>query len=125
MNQSLSLKAAAFLGALAVVLGASGAHGLAPTLDAMGTKATFELASRYHFYHVFALLATGILMSTFHHNQRLQWAAILFASGIFFFSGSLYLLSFVKVRWIWPVTPLGGLCFIAGWVLLGLGVTKK
>lgn len=124
MNHSTTLQTGAMLGALAVALGAFGAHGLAPTLDAMGTKATFELANRYQFYHVFALLATGLLMRSTPHKQ-FSWAAILFAVGILFFSGSLYLISFVKVSWIWPVTPAGGMCFIAGWIMLGLGIAKK
>jgi uncharacterized membrane protein YgdD (TMEM256/DUF423 family) len=124
MNHSTTLQTGAMLGALAVALGAFGAHGLEPTLNALGTKATFELATRYHFYHVFALLATGLLMRSTPHKQ-FKWAAILFTTGTLFFSGSLYLLALTKVSWIWPVTPAGGMCFIAGWIMLGLGIAKK
>jgi uncharacterized membrane protein YgdD (TMEM256/DUF423 family) len=124
MNQSLTLKMAATLGALAVMVGAFGAHALAPTLENLGTKHIFELASRYHFYHVFALLATAILMQ-FFNDRRLTRAAICFALGILFFSGSLYTMALVKLGWLGPVTPVGGLFLIAGWILLGWSFFKK
>jgi uncharacterized membrane protein YgdD (TMEM256/DUF423 family) len=124
MNQSITLKLAAVLGALAVIVGAFGAHALAPKLESLGTKTVFELASRYHFYHVFALLATGLVMQ--HFNGRgLEWASVCFVLGILFFSGSLYAMALVKLKWLGPVTPIGGLFFIAGWILLGWGIVKK
>jgi uncharacterized membrane protein YgdD (TMEM256/DUF423 family) len=124
MNQFITLKVAAILGALAVVIGAFGAHVLAATLNQLNTESIFELANRYHFYHVFALLATGLLMQLVN-TRGLQWAAMCFALGILFFSGSLYTMALVKLSWLGPVTPVGGLFLIAGWILLGWNIAKK
>ncbi len=119
---------AALLGALTVVLGAFAAHTLKEILDA-GEMQVFETAVKYQMYHVLALLAVGILYQAFPVKQ-LRIAGNLFIAGIVLFSGSLYLLTFIKHQqinalWIGAVTPLGGLCFIAGWVVLALGIAKK
>jgi uncharacterized membrane protein YgdD (TMEM256/DUF423 family) len=115
---------AALLGALTVGLGAFGAHGLKKILDA-GQLAVFETAVRYQFYHVLALLATGILYQTWP-GPRLVWAGRLFLAGIPLFSGSLYLLCLLpQYPWLGAITPLGGTAFIAGWLLLCAGVLKK
>lgn len=89
----------------------------------------FETAARYQMYHSLALLATGILYDQL--NQRLsRLAAYGFITGMLCFSGSLYFLStteltgFSNLRWLGPVTPLGGLFFITGWILLGLSAYK-
>ena len=89
----------------------------------------FETAVRYQFYHVFALLAAGILYKEFPGRQ-LQWAGNLFITGILVFSGSLYLLCYVKyaglpLTWLGAITPLGGVAFIAGWLMLFTGLIKK
>ena len=85
----------------------------------------FETGVRYQFYHAFALLAVGILYKDFP-GKLLQWAGTLFICGIILFSGSLYVLCGVQsMKWIGAITPFGGLCFIAGWILLGSGVSKK
>jgi len=114
---------AALLGAAAVAIGAFGAHGLKPHLDAYGL-AIYEKGVQYQFYHVGALLLTALLRRQ-RPDRRLDWAAGLFTAGILFFSGSLYLLACrsllpFPVGWAGPVTPLGGLCFIGGWVALAL-----
>lgn len=119
---------AALLGGLSVALGAFAAHQL-KAIAAADVLQVFETAARYQMYHALALLATGILYQPFPVKQ-LQWAGGLFIAGIILFSGSLYFLCFVKHQnipalWIGAVTPLGGLCFIAGWVLLALGIAKK
>ncbi len=119
---------ASLLGALSVILGAFGAHALkkiAPE-DALPI---FETAVRYQFYHVFALVIAGILYQS-HSNAFVQWAGNCFVIGILFFSGSLYLLTYAKAvssssfNWAGPVTPLGGLFLIAGWILLAVGIAK-
>lgn len=123
------LKLAALLGALSVILGAFGAHTLRSMISDR-SLAIFETGVRYQFYHVIALLLTGILYKEFA-NSYLQWAGRLFCLGVLFFSGSLYLLTFIEIaettglKWIGAVTPLGGACFIAGWLLLAAGVSKK
>ena len=124
MNQHVTLRLAACLGALAVIVGAFGAHGLEPTLESLGTKHIYELASRYHFYHVFALLMTGILMS-YSNSKRLGYAAICFVIGMLFFCGSLYTMSLIKLKFLGPITPIGGVFLILGWVFVALGIQKK
>lgn len=116
------LQLAAILGALAVSIGAFGAHGLKPHLTAYQID-IFEKGVQYQFYHVLALLATGFLLQQSPGNRRLRWAGWLFVAGIVAFSGSLYLLACrdllaFPVAWAGPVTPLGGLCFVAGWIAL-------
>ena len=123
------LKTAAILGALSVALGAFAAHTLKEMVSeyAMGI---FETAVRYQFYHVFALLAVGILYQQFG-GKMLKWAGRLFILGILLFSGSLYALTIVKgavlpgFNWLGPITPLGGLCFIGGWIFLFIALLKK
>ncbi len=113
---------AAILGALSVALGAFGAHALKKIVEA-DAVATFETGVRYQFYHTFALLAIGILYRRMP-GKLMEWAGILFISGIVLFSGSLYLLTYlnatetVGLKGVGAVTPLGGLCFIAGWICL-------
>ncbi|WP_346318323.1 DUF423 domain-containing protein [Chitinophaga sp. YIM B06452] len=120
---------AALLGALAVILGAFGAHKL-KELVPPETVSTFQTGVTYQFYHVFALLAVGILYAHVPGPQ-LVWAGRLFLAGILLFSGSLYVLTLLKatdtvgLRGIGAITPIGGLAFIAGWIMLLLGVLKK
>jgi uncharacterized membrane protein YgdD (TMEM256/DUF423 family) len=122
------LKTAALLGALSVMLGAFAAHSLKKILTADDLQ-IFETAVRYQFYHVFALLAVGILYATFP-GKLMQWAGRFFIAGIVLFSGSLYLLCYVKyaqlpLNWLGAITPFGGACFIAGWLLLFGAVAKR
>ena len=126
--QKSFIKLAAFLGALAVMLGAFAAHGLKQILLPENLQ-VFETAVRYQFYHVFALLAAGILYKEFA-NKFMKWAGVLFVAGIVLFSGSLYLLCYVKyqnlnLNWIGAITPLGGAAFISGWICMFIAVSKK
>ena len=122
------IRIAAIIGLLSVVLGAFAAHTLKELLSAE-TVSIFETGVRYQFYHGFALLAAGILYKEFP-NRFIRWAGIFFIIGIILFSGSLYLLTYVKgsvmpgYKWLGPITPLGGLSFILGWVFLCIGVLK-
>jgi uncharacterized membrane protein YgdD (TMEM256/DUF423 family) len=116
------------LGALAVALGAFAAHQLKAIVPA-DVLQIFETAVKYQMYHALALLAAGILLQQFPVKQ-LTWAGNLFIAGIILFSGSLYLLCFIKqqqinANWVGAITPLGGLCFIAGWILLAVGVARN
>jgi uncharacterized membrane protein YgdD (TMEM256/DUF423 family) len=122
------IKAAAVLGAFSVALGAFAAHGLKQLLPADNLQ-IFETAVRYQFYHVFALLVVGILYKEFP-GKLMKSSGKLFVAGIIIFSGSLYLLCFVKymalpLNWLGAITPLGGAAFIAGWVALFGAVVKR
>ncbi len=116
------------LGALSVILGAFGAHALKKMVPEEALT-IFETAVRYQFYHVFAIALAGILYQNFS-NAFITWAGVCFIIGILFFSGSLYVLTYAKAvesssfNWAGPITPLGGLFFIAGWILLAIGITK-
>lgn len=120
---------AALLGALAVALGAFGAHGLKKYVPAESIS-TFETGVRYQFYHVFALLLVAILYERFP-VKWLRFAGNCFLLGIALFSGSLYLLTAFKatetvgLEKFGIITPIGGLFFIAGWLLLIAGVGRK
>jgi uncharacterized membrane protein YgdD (TMEM256/DUF423 family) len=122
------IKTAALLGALSVMLGAFAVHGLKKILTADDLQ-IFETAVRYQFYHVFALLGVGILYASFS-GKLMVWAGKFFIAGIILFSGSLYLLCYVKynqlpLNWLGAITPFGGASFIAGWVLLFWAVAKR
>jgi uncharacterized membrane protein YgdD (TMEM256/DUF423 family) len=119
------IKIAAFLGALAVGIGAFGAHGLKPLLNEYQI-AIFEKGVQYQFYHALAMLAVGMLLQKNPNSLWLRRSGWLFLSGIIGFSGSLFLLACrdllpFPVFWAGPVTPLGGLCFLAAWLMLYWG----
>lgn len=105
-----------------VAAGAWGSHGLRMVLSPE-LLMVFETAVRYQMYHAFALFFVGILLMQADGSvrRRLRFSSAAFAAGIFLFSGSLYGLSLTGVRWLGAVTPLGGACFIAGWMLFGTG----
>jgi len=119
------LRLCALLGALAVAIGAFGAHGL-KSIAGPEQLETFGTGVRYHFDHVFAIGLGAALWPVTGINQRqLKRAAWCWAAGILLFSGSLYLLSLrevinVPVAILGPITPVGGLFFIVGWVMLFL-----
>ena len=106
---------AALLGALGVILGAFGAHGLQTRLSTEQLE-SWDTAVRYHLLHSVALLALALF--AIESGRSIQLPAWLFSLGILFFSGSIYLLVLTGQRWLGPVTPLGGLCLIAGWLSL-------
>ncbi len=123
------LKTGVLIGALSVALGAFAAHSLKESVSDYAVS-IFETGVRYQFYHAFALLASGIFYKEFQ-NKFIKWSGKLFIAGIILFSGSLYMLTFIKAavkpgyNWVGAITPIGGLCFIAGWLCLFLGVLKK
>ena len=106
---------AAVSGALAVMAGAFGAHGLRARVSVEQLQA-WTTASQYHLLHSVALLALALYAA--QSDRSIQWPAILFTVGIVLFSGSIYLLVLTPARWLGPVTPVGGLFLIAGWVSL-------
>jgi uncharacterized membrane protein YgdD (TMEM256/DUF423 family) len=115
------LMIAAVAGMLAVLLGAFGAHGLKSRLS-VEMMAVYHTAVQYHFYHSLALLLVGLLMLQLPQAPLLNWSGCLFAIGIVVFSGSLYVLAVSGIKWLGAITPLGGLAFIAGWIILAIAV---
>src|SRR5580765_6921416 len=97
---------------LAVALGAFGAHALKTTLQASGMLDAWNKAVLYHLVHAVALVALAL------HGAGNRATYFLLAAGILLFSGSLYAMALTNVRWLGAITPLGGLCFLAGWAWL-------
>lgn len=109
-------------GFIAVGAGAFGAHALRARL-APDLLTVFETAARYQMYHALALIAVAWVVSRSPGGPA-AWAGWLFVGGMIVFSGSLYLLALTGIRWLGAVTPLGGACFLAGWLCLALGAAR-
>lgn len=118
---------AAFLGFTGVSFGAFGAHGLKALVrelpDAADRLGWWETGSRYHLMHALAVLAVAVFAVHVAGNFP-RFAAWAFTAGIVLFSGSLYVMAFTGVRVLGAVTPIGGFCFLAGWLAIGLGARK-
>lgn len=118
----------ALMGGLGVAAGAFGAHALKPLLPAE-MQAVFETAVRYQMYHALALVLTGFLLERGEAepdgHRFLRLAGRLFLAGILLFSGSLYVLALSGIRWLGAITPLGGVCLIAGWGVLAWAAIVK
>ena len=110
----------AVLGALAVALGAFGAHGLRARLDP-AMLAVFETGVRYHMYHALALVAVGLADARWP-GTGIGTAGWLMAIGIVVFSGSLYVLAVTAARWLGAIAPIGGTAFILGWLWFAVRV---
>jgi uncharacterized membrane protein YgdD (TMEM256/DUF423 family) len=109
------VKVAAISGTIAVVAGAFGAHALKARLDP-GQLESWATAAQYHLLHSVVLLALGLFAA--YSGRPVKLPASLFSAGIVLFSGSIYLLVLTKMRWLGPVTPIGGLLLILGWLSL-------
>ena len=110
------LRIGAIMMFLAVALGAFGAHALKAKLDSYSME-VFKTAVLYHLIHAIGLLLVANLNASMH-DQKIQWAGILLLLGIVLFSGSLYLLAITGQKWLGTITPLGGLAFLAAWLLI-------
>lgn len=108
----------AVFGALGVFAGAFGAHALKGRLQARGSVGTWDTAVRYQLVHALALVLLGMLTPYAAVNAT-TLAFVAFSGGIVFFSGSLYGLALGGPRWLGPVTPIGGIALILGWIFLG------
>ena len=118
---------AAISGVLAVALGAMAAHKLKELISPYQLE-IFQKGVTYQFYHTFAILASALLLDRFS-TKKFYTAGILFLTGILCFSGSLYLLALndflnIPTMVLGPITPFGGLLFIAGWLVLFAGILK-
>ncbi len=118
MMIKLSILIASLGGGLAVLLGAFGAHGLRGRIEDRLLE-TFHTAVEYQMYHSLALLLVAILAQQPGKSLALDVASAAFMLGMLLFSGSLYGLVLTDMKWLGPITPIGGLCFIVGWVALG------
>ena len=104
---------------LAVALGAFGAHGLKERLSEE-SLAIYHTGVEYHFLHALGIILLGAVQPRLR-PRRLRAAGIAFLLGIAIFSGSLYLLAFTGISWLGAITPIGGVSFLVGWLLLALG----
>ncbi|MEH7415939.1 DUF423 domain-containing protein [Neobacillus drentensis] len=109
---------------LAVALGAFGAHGLKDRLDAHYLD-IWKTGVTYQMFHAMGILMIGLLLGKVPMNSVFNWSGWLMLAGIVFFSGSLYLLSLTKVSVLGAITPIGGVCFLAAWVLIIVGAVKN
>ena len=108
---------AAINGFLAVGLGAFAAHGLKARLPE-DLLAIFQTGVQYQMYHALALFGVGLLCLHYQESALLKASGWAFLAGIIIFSGSLYILSLSGVRWLGAITPIGGVAFLTGWLLL-------
>lgn len=116
---------AAFFLALAVVIGAFGAHALDNRLDEYA-KGVFETGVKYHFYHALGMLMVSLMPRVKALSEkRMGIIAALLAVGIVIFSGSLYALAISGNRMLGAITPIGGVSFIAAWILLAFWTLRK
>lgn len=122
---------ASFSMAVAVILGALGAHALADVLSATQLE-SFKTGVKYHIYHSLAIFIIILIPDSYLSIKNKSLIALLFSLGIFFFSFSIYLLSMRSVlgieglaSYLGPVTPMGGLVLIVAWVILAFSILKK
>ncbi|MDH4262219.1 MAG: DUF423 domain-containing protein [Spirochaetia bacterium] len=116
MNKNYWIRIGALSGMLTVAMGAFGAHALKNSLDEY-SQAIYAKAVLYQIFHTIGIFIVGILIFINKKNS-LNIAGVCFTLGILLFSGSLYALAISGIKWLGMITPLGGLSFIVGWLLL-------
>ena len=109
--------------ALAVLLGAFGAHALKTSLSPEMMQ-VYKTGVEYQFYHALGLLLIGLIRFQVK-SEYIKWSGILIGIGIILFSGSLYILSVSGIKWIGAITPIGGLSFVAGWIFLAVAIRNR
>jgi len=119
MNSSTAFRIAAVFGFLGVALGAFGAHGLESVFKQNGLGDRWQTATLYHLVHAVVLLS---ISRGDHFSRAACW---LFAAGIVIFSGTLYILAATGTRWLGAITPIGGICLLAGWLILAVRKTPQ
>jgi uncharacterized membrane protein YgdD (TMEM256/DUF423 family) len=121
-NQTILLAGAIFM-ALAVLLGAFGAHALKKVLSP-DMLVIYKTGVEYQFYHALGLLLIGLI--GFHiESKYLRWSGLFISIGIIIFSGSLYVLTLSGIKALGAITPIGGLSFVAGWIFLAIAFWKR
>ena len=121
-NPKIIIAIAAILLALAVAAGAFGAHGLRNILSTERLE-TWQTAVQYHAWHALGLMLIALIGTQF--EIAITWPASLILAGIIIFSGSLYTLCLSGIGWLGAITPIGGVAFIAGWIMLAIQIIKK
>lgn len=124
LSSKSMLVAGSLLGFLSVALGAFGAHAFKEFLNSTNRLGTYETAVQYQMAHSLALVLVGIILHIFPQKD-FSLAGILFLAGIFIFSGSLYFLCATGIKWLGAITPIGGLCFLGGWLVLAWKVYRN
>ena len=121
-----SIITGAIHGFLAVALGAFGAHALESILDDY-SSGIWDTAVQYQMFHAGALILVGILMSSsiFGEVKQLKIAKNCFNAGIIIFAGSLFILALTGVKWLGAITPIGGVLFLTGWILIIVSALKS
>lgn len=110
--------------ALGVILGAFGAHALKARLSPEMLN-VFQTGVQYHIYHALGLLMVAALLIPYPNAGGLRTGGWILLAGIALFSGSLYLLALTGIRWFGPITPVGGACFIIGWIWIFWAVLRE
>ncbi len=123
-NTKLFLLLASSNAALAVMLGAFGAHALKTKLSSQ-LLTTWHTAVQYHFYHALGLCAVAFVAYLLPQNQWVRWAGWAMVVGIVLFSGSLYTLCLTEIKILGAITPFGGLSLIAAWIFLVIAIAKQ
>jgi uncharacterized membrane protein YgdD (TMEM256/DUF423 family) len=117
-----------FLGAvcafLGVGMGAFGAHALKATLSPE-MLAIYQTGVTYQMWHALGLIGMGLLQQLTPDSKLILWAGWFMFIGIVLFSGSLYLLALLDLRWLGMITPIGGTCFLVAWLLVCFSANKK
>jgi uncharacterized membrane protein YgdD (TMEM256/DUF423 family) len=109
---------------LGVGLGAFGAHGL-KTMLSPELLAIYQAGVTYQMYHALGLIGIGLIHPKAPSSKLLHWAGWLMFSGIVLFSGSLYLLALLNLKWLGMITPLGGICFLTAWLFITLHAVQN
>lgn len=121
-NKQILVMGAVFM-ALTVLLGAFGAHALKKVLSS-DMLAIYQTAVQYQFYHSLGLLVVGTI--GLHYPPKwIRWSGIFLMAGIVLFSGSLYVLAFSGIKAFGAITPIGGVSFVIGWVMLVVGIIQR
>jgi len=124
-NNRWILLSGTLMAMVAVMLGAFAAHSLKTSLDSYRLS-VFETGARYQMYHALALILSGLMAGFNSLDQKwFRYAGCAFLLGILLFSGSLYCLALSGIKWFGAITPIGGVAFIIGWLLLLVGIVKS
>ena len=124
MMKSIFLLLASLSAMTGVGLGAFGAHGLKNVLSPE-LLTVYQTGVTYQMWHALGLMGIALLHQQAAESKLINWAGWLMFIGIILFSGSLYLLAILNLKWIGIITPIGGVSFIMAWVLIAIFATKK
>jgi uncharacterized membrane protein YgdD (TMEM256/DUF423 family) len=109
---------------IGVGMGAFGAHGL-KTVISPEMLAVYQTGVTYQMYHALGLIGIALINRQAPDSKLLHWAGRLMFTGILLFSGSLYLLAFLNLKWLGMITPIGGVCFLTAWLLITIFAAKN